>query len=400
MRSQPVPSSRPLIERDFRADIAAVQGIAAVPHLLDLICRATGMGFAAIARVTEERWVCCAARDDIGFGLSAGGELAIETTICQEISKSREAVIINDAANDCDYATHQTPIRYGFRSYISMPIVLGDGSFYGTLCAIDKRPAQLQTLETVAMFRLFAQLIAAHLDTTERLAASEATLLTERETSELREQFIAVLGHDLRNPLASIAAGAHLLSKSKTPEASAKILTMMQKSVGRMSALIDNLLDYARGRLGGGLTLVRHCQPMQPILMQVIDELRASYPAHTIDADLTLDAPVDCDPVRVAQLVSNLLGNALAHGAADQPICVRGAASADSFEVSVSNGGPAIPPAALARLFMPYSRGNEQSIKGLGLGLFIASEIARAHGGTLTVASTDAETRFTFRMPV
>ena len=114
------------------------------------------------------------------------------------------------------FCGHHTPAKYGFQSYISMPIILADGSFFGTLCAIDPRPARLNTPQTVGMFKLFAELIATHLDAANRLAASEARLLGERETSELREQFIAVLGHDLRNPLASIARGNQAADARRT----------------------------------------------------------------------------------------------------------------------------------------------------------------------------------------
>src|SRR6185295_18661051 len=143
-------------------------------------------------------------RDEIAFGLTPGGELEVETTICHEIRQSGEAVIIDSVADDMAFCGHHTPAQYGFQSYISMPIVLADGSFFGTLCAIDPRPARVSTPETVEMFRLFAELIAFHLDAVDRLENSEANLLTERHTAELRDQFIAVLGHDLRNPLASI----------------------------------------------------------------------------------------------------------------------------------------------------------------------------------------------------
>src|ERR1700709_1629765 len=203
----------------FDADIVAVQRIAAVPRILEVVCRSTGMGFAAVARVTDERWVCCAVRDEIEFGLVPGGELEVETTICHEIRQSHEAVVIDNVAEDGAYCGHHTPEKYGFQSYISMPIVLSDGTFFGTLCAIDPRPARLNTPQTVGMFKLFAELIATHLEAVDRVAASEATLLSERETSELREQFIAVLGHDLRNPLASIAAGARMLPKAASKEA-------------------------------------------------------------------------------------------------------------------------------------------------------------------------------------
>src|SRR6201990_2236257 len=117
---------------DLSADIAAVQGIAAVPHILEVVCRSTGMGFAAVARVTEKRWVCCAARDEIDFGLGPGGELEVETNICHEIRQSRQIVVIDNVAEDAVYCGHLTPAKYGFQSYISTPIILADGTFFGT----------------------------------------------------------------------------------------------------------------------------------------------------------------------------------------------------------------------------------------------------------------------------
>jgi signal transduction histidine kinase len=386
---------------DFQSDIDAVNSIAAVPKILEVVCRSTGMGFAAVARVTEDRWICCAVRDDIQFGLTPGGELKIETTICNEIRQHHESVIIDDVAQDKVYVGHHTPAMYGFRSYISTPIVLSDGRFFGTLCAIDPRPARLNTPETVGMFKLFAELLAFHLETVDRLALSEARLLDAHRTAELREQFIAVLGHDLRNPLASIAAGAHVLLKTPLNDKAAGILGRIQNSVDRMSGLIDNVLDFARGRLGGGFAVTRDArEPLGPVLNQVVDELRASFPGREIDVALHLNEPIDCDRTRIAQMFSNLLGNALTYGDATQPIRVRSASDADGFVLSVANSGEPISPAALQRLFLPFARGAVRpSQQGLGLGLYIASEIARAHGGTLNVSSSAEETCFTFRMP-
>ena len=390
---------------DYSADIAAVQGISAVPRILEVVCRSTGMGFAAVARVTEERWICCAARDEIAFGLVPGGELVVETTICHEIRQSHEAVVIDNVAEDSAYCGHHTPAQYGFQSYISMPIVLSDGTFFGTLCAIDPRPARLNTPQTIGMFRLFAELIATHLEAVNRVAASEATLLSERETSELREQFIAVLGHDLRNPLASIEAGTKILAKTNSKDAAGEILGLMQKSVARMSALIDNVLDFARGRLGGGITPQRSPQSLAPVLNQVIAELRASTPERKIEAEFDLTEQVDCDAGRIAQLFSNLLGNSIIHGTAATPVHVRATTTGGAFELSVANSGEPIPCDAMERLFQPFHRMSAQDThqgthQGLGLGLYIASEIARAHDGTIDVTSSPEETRFTFRMPL
>jgi signal transduction histidine kinase len=135
-----------------------------------------------------------------------------------------------------------------------------------TLCAIDLQPARVSGPEIVDMFKLFAELIATHLDAVDRLAFSEATLLDERQTSELREQFIAVLGHDLRNSLTSIAARARILPKAGSKEAAGEILAVIQNSVARMSALIDDVLDFARGRLGSGVAIDRAPLSLQPAL--------------------------------------------------------------------------------------------------------------------------------------
>jgi GAF domain-containing protein len=186
----------------FQTDLESVSRIEAVPTILEVVCRTTGMGFAAIARVTEDRWIAWGVLDEIDFGLKPGGELKVETTICHEIRQSREPVVINNLAEDDVWCNHATPAMYGFQSYISMPIILADGSFFGTLCAIDPRPARLKRPEIVGMFRLFAELIAKHLDASRKLSATESALIEERTVADLREQFIAVLGHDLR-PTAS-----------------------------------------------------------------------------------------------------------------------------------------------------------------------------------------------------
>jgi signal transduction histidine kinase len=390
------------MDTDFAADIDAIQRIDAVPRILEIVCRSTGMGFAAVARVTDGRWICCAVRDEIEFGLRPGGELVVETTICHEIRQSHQAVAIDHVAEDELFSGHHTPAQYGFQSYISVPIVLTDGTFFGTLCAIDPRPAKVNNPETIGTFKLFSELIASHLSAIDRLVASEATLSNERQTSELREQFIAVLGHDLRNPLAAIAAGTRMIAKAKSLEAAFEVAGLMQGSIQRMSQLIDNVLDFARGRLGGGLILNRDAnEPVEQVLNQVVAELRSGHADRAIETRFDLTTSINSDPQRIGQLFSNLLGNAVTHGSIDEPIVVRATTEGGVFELSVANAGKPIPPATMQQLFQPFYRGTvKKSLQGLGLGLFIASEIARAHGGTLDVNSSADETRFTFRMPI
>jgi phosphoserine phosphatase RsbU/P len=224
----------------------------------------------------------------------------------------------------------------------------------------------------------------------------------ERETSELREQFIAVLGHDLRNPLASISAGARILGRGATTEKEHQVIAMLETTVMRMAGLIDNVLDFARGSLGGGIILDRNAtQPLEPVLHQVIDELRLASPGRQVEAAYAIGVPVNCDRGRIGQLVSNLVGNALSHGATNEPVRVCAVTENGNFKLSVTNGGEPIPEAAKERLFEPFFRGEVRaSRQGLGLGLHIASQIAKAHEGSLTVTSTPEETRFTFVMPL
>jgi signal transduction histidine kinase len=387
---------------NFLSDISTISRIEAVPSILQVVCNATGMGFAAVARVTEGRWIACSVLDQIDFGLKPGGELKVETTICHEIRQSREGVVIDHVDEDRVYCGHPTPAMYGFQSYISMPIIRRDGSMFGTLCAIDPKPHRLNVPGTVGMFKLFAELIAIHIDSTDRLASSEANLADERQTAELREQFVAVLGHDLRNPLASIEGGAQLLMKRPLDDRSKEIVTMMRKATGRMGELINNVLDLTQARLGGGFQLNRVSeQRLGPMLEQVIEELRLARPERAIEIDCKLDAPINCDSSRIAQLFSNLIGNVVQNGDANAPIRVLATTSEGVFKLSVANAGAPIPPFAIKRLFQPFARGGGSgNPQGLGLGLYIASEIARAHGGMLTAGSSVEETRFTLRMPV
>jgi signal transduction histidine kinase len=382
-------------------DIATVARIGAVPSILQMVCTATGMRFATVARVTEDRWVACAVRDEIDFGLKPGGELPLKTTICNEIRNCGRAIVIDHVSEDPHFRTHQTPKMYGFQSYISVPIVRTNGEFFGTLCALDPLPAKVSEAKVIATFELFSQLISLQLDVEERMEANEAALLDEKQTAELREQFIAVLGHDMRTPLSSIIAGVQVLQRIPLTTQAAKVVERMQRSGDRMARLIENVLDFARGRLGGGIPVVRQPEPqLAHVLVHVIAELTAIHPDRKVDAKIDIVKPVSCDAGRIAQLLANLLSNALVHGAVDQPVSVDARHEDNLFILKVTNAGEPIPKETLQRLFHPFSRGASQKHQeGLGLGLYIAYQIAAAHNGTLSVDSTAASTIFTLSIP-
>lgn len=383
----------------IEADVAAIGSIAAVPQMLEVICRTTGMGFAAVARVTDAQWVCCAARDEIGFGLKPGGELVLETTLCNEIRQHHEAVVIDDVPASAQYCEHHTPARYGFRSYISVPIFRGDQSFWGTLCAIDPKPARVETAEARGMFRLFADLVGFHLDALDRLRASESALRHETDTARRREQFVAALGHDIRTPLQAISGGLAVIER--VPDQTARVTPMMRRSLDRITELVQDLMDLARGQLGTGMRVTPVlCEDLGQRLARIVDETRAARPDTRIEFECSVDGPVWCDPARIVQVAANLLGNAVTHGTPGQTIAVRARATEEAFELTSSNMAPPLPAAEVAALFKPYFRpATHSKSPGLGLGLYIVSEIAKAHRGTATASAEEGELKFTVRIP-
>lgn len=156
----------------YEDDIAAVQSIPEVEAILVRVCAMTGMGFAAVARVTSDRWIACQLLDKIEFGLKPGDELKIKTTICDEIRESGRGVFIDCVSDDPQWRTHHTPAMYGFESYVSIPILLADGSFFGTLCAIDPAPREGLAGAVPEMERMAAE-IAHELD---RINASAVSM--------------------------------------------------------------------------------------------------------------------------------------------------------------------------------------------------------------------------------
>jgi len=388
---------------EIARDVAAIGRIDAVPALLRIVCQTTGMGFAAVARVTDGTWTACAVQDDIHFGLLPGGQLDVHTTLCKESRAAREPVVIDQASADPTYRDHHTPRLYGIESYISVPIVLRDGAYFGNLCAIDPRPAKVSEDRIVTLFKLFAELIAVQLENERARDVEQAVILDERQTSKLREEFIAVLGHDLRSPLTAIAAAAELLARPGVdPVRVQSVAQRVRSSARRMAGLIEDVLDFARGRLGGGFGAVLHdVDDIDQAMHDVVAEVLLGFPDRTIATAIDVHRTVRCDRGRVQQLVSNLLVNALTHGAKDRPVRLSATADDRSIVLSVSNEGKAMPPESLSQVFQPFWRHSGRDPRdGLGLGLFICAEIVRAHGGTLEVLSSEADgTTFAARLP-
>jgi GAF domain-containing protein len=226
----------PTTPHDFQNDLDAAAAIPAISTILQVICRTTGLRYAALARVTEDRWVCLAAQDDLQFGLLPGFELKLQSTICHEIRSHGREVAIDHVAEDEDWKGHHTPALYGFQSYISVPVLRADGRFFGTLCAIDPNPGALNNESVLGMFRLFAKLIAHELDIHEQMQAME------RENRALRHAFDAGLGHDMKNTLAAMEAGTRLLARTPLTDRAQLIVSEMENSATKLSRQISEAM--------------------------------------------------------------------------------------------------------------------------------------------------------------
>ena len=382
-------------------EVELIQKLRVVPTILRILCDSTGLGYSAIGRVTETQWLACAVLDRLDFGLAVGGELDVGTTFCKDVRRSRAPLVIDNATADPLFCSSLVPRQYGFESYIAVPIILADGEVWGTICGFDPKPATLRGTQILPTLQMFAELLAGQIDNERRLEESVTALDQERALGELREQFVAVLGHDLRNPVAAVLGGLRVLERDNLADRSRTVVEHMRASCDRITGLIDATLDLARGRLGGGIPVDRQVTTsLTDDLKQVIQEIQVVHPINEIQCDIRIAGSMSCDRKRVGQLLSNLLANAFTHGAADRPIKVTANSEDGRFLLSVENGGTPIPADKMPRLFHPFERaGSDGKVEGLGLGLYIAAEIAKAHGGSLAATSSQEATVFTFEMP-
>jgi signal transduction histidine kinase len=381
--------------------VALVSRLEAVPTILMVITEITGLRLSLVARVTQNSWTACAMSDEMQFGLAPGDHLEVATTLCSEVRDSLQPIVISHVSADPKYRDHPTPKLYRFQSYIAVPIFRKSGEYFGNVCALDAEPRALDEAKTVEMVKLFANLIALQLEAEERQEQTRAALMDEQRTAELREQFIAVLGHDLRNPLSSISMGADMLGRSELAPPEQKIVRRIRESTRRIARLLEDVMDFARGRLGGGIPVdAREVSNLGSVLEHVVEELRTAHPGRTIHFTEDGAGTLRCDPGRVSQLVSNLIANALEHGDPTQPLVVSVRGDSAQVGLRIANKGKPIPADLLPLLFQPFVRRTTDHLpKGLGLGLFIVDQIAKSHGGSVKVQSTAQETVFTCILP-
>jgi len=232
-----------------------------------------------------------------------------------------------------------------------------------------------------------------------KLTVTESTL---RDEANFREQFLAILAHDLRQPLNVFALGGETLAAVDTPqEARTRVANQLGKAAGRMQRMIAELLDFSRARPAGGMPIAPRTTDLAEVAREVVDEIRLAHPDRVIEVAVAGPCQGTWDPDRLAQVVSNLIENALVHSPTASSVSMAIGAVAGRIEVAVENSGEPIPADLLPRIFDAFQSGaaKTKSRSGLGLGLYIVAQIVKAHGGTVTAQSGDGRTRFAVMLP-
>jgi signal transduction histidine kinase len=236
-------------------------------------------------------------------------------------------------------------------------------------------------------------------------ALAESITMFSTGVEESKEMFIAILGHDLRTPLGAVLTAADFLAEEGSlTGANATMVSRIRSSGRRMESLIGDLLDFTRSRLGRGIPVDLEKTDLGAVLRETVAEVSANYPGVEFHVETTGNITAVADAGRITQALSNLIGNARQHGAANSPITVGALGKAGEVVISVHNVGSVIEAADQRVIFEPYKRNSAQKRErdggSMGLGLYIAREIAVAHGGWIEIRSSAAEgTTFSFHIP-
>jgi signal transduction histidine kinase len=379
------------------AAVATIAKSDSIATLLRLAGEIAGSNVAMLARVTDEVWTVCATHELSATGVSANHSLQIGQAV--RVRLGLKGVPISIRLSGPASGRKASSLACG----VATPITLANAHDFGVLCALDAHSHNRVDERIESKFQCVCSVIASQIDQLELREQDKTAFLDERSAGQLREQFIAILGHDLRNPLHAIVASSDLLARQLVYPAHAQIAGRIKTNARRMAALIDDVLDFARARLGGGITVeLTEVEDINTGLMTVVQEFQDAQSDCRILPDFQVTRSVRCDLGRLQQVASNLLGNALTHGRPSHPIKISARNDEHDLVLEVWNSGEPIPAESLSKIFEPFWRHSvSASRNGLGLGLHICSQIVRAHDGRISVTSTrESGTQFTARLPL
>jgi signal transduction histidine kinase/CheY-like chemotaxis protein len=298
---------------------------------------------------------------------------------------------------------HAAVERFPIHSLVGVPLRMR-GRVVGALSVCRFSPGRPFTREDQELLEELAAKAALSIENARLFAEQQRAQEELRRRAEFEQQLVGIVSHDLRNPLAAISMSAGLLEKKgELSDSQKRTVARIGQATERAARMIRDLLDFTKARLGGGIALHRQPTDLGDVVRQVVDEVLVAHPGRHVELDVTAEVRGEWDPDRIAQVLTNLLGNALTYSPAGAPVKVTACGDGDSALLSIFNGGTPIPPELLPRLFEPMTRGalkEGQSSRSIGLGLYIVRDIVRGHGGSVdVVSSAEHGTTFTVRLP-
>ncbi|WP_267407567.1 GAF domain-containing protein [Pseudomonas sp. GM_Psu_2] len=365
-----------------------------VAALLRVVCDISGLGVATVAEVTEQRWIACAVEDRIAFGLQPGAELDLESTLCNHVRSSHDAVIISDVTQNPTYCDHPAPGLYGWKSYLSVPVFRPNGTFFGTLCAFDPQPApRLEQRPVIDTLDGFARLLGELLAREEQRREASPGARGDRDLTPLREQLLVLLEEDLQRPLQALA---------KEASADAAQAQRLQAEAQRLAERSAAAADFVRVRLGHGLPLkLTLVEGVNERLTNLLATLQARFPDQTLGSELPeLPAAVRLDLPRLLQAMGALLEWVASRNPAGGTLLLRGELDERCYRLAVESRTAVVDPGSLSQVFQPaLTEATPEQPARLELSLYLAQEVARGHGGSLVARQENGRLRFILTLP-
>ncbi|WP_027601248.1 MULTISPECIES: GAF domain-containing protein [Pseudomonas] len=365
-----------------------------VAALLRVVCDISGLGVATVAEVTEQRWIACAVEDRIAFGLQPGAELDLESTLCNQVRSSHDAVIISDVTQNPTYCDHPAPGLYGWKSYLSVPVFRPNGTFFGTLCAFDPQPApRLEQRPVIDTLDGFARLLGELLAREEQRREASPGARGDLDLTPLREQLLVLLEEDLQRPLQALA---------KEASADAAQAQRLQAEAQRLAERSAAAADFVRVRLGHGLPLkLTLVEGVNERLTNLLATLQARFPDQTLGSELPeLPAAVRLDLPRLLQAMGALLEWVASRNPAGGTLLLRGELDERCYRLAVESRTAVVDPGSLSQVFQPaLTEATPEQPARLELSLYLAQEVARGHGGSLVARQENGRLRFILTLP-
>jgi signal transduction histidine kinase len=338
--------------------------------------------------------------------LAEGFDIDIEDGLTGLTARKREPVAVRFVSSHPLLRSERVR-RLGLRAAYCVPMihrgeVIGVAHM-GSRTVFEFSESDLLLFRTM-IARATAFVVHTQLAARERAARAEAqrSLAELRREAELREQLIAVVGHDLRNPLNAINASAYQISRTKLEDGASRSVERICHSAARMARMLSDILDFARGSAGHLLPVHRERMDLHALCRVTVEELQVAHPERRLELRVSGEGWGWWDSDRMAQVVGNLVSNALQHGAEHTPVRVTVEDEGEGVRVSVHNEGPPLPAELQETLFHPFQHGTtgKAARRSVGLGLYIVQQVALAHGGQVHVrSSAEAGTTFTVWLP-